>query len=676
MPPATLKMPEVIDLISSDPPISERDQLRQTQLLSRRTPTKPPSNLQEVISSDPIDAPCFTYNDALQFDQPAKKRRVSKDISPLRQSTTVKDVAGPNLRSSFLFSDDDFSLPPFNPAASRKDSKIIGDESDPIMFTSSAPELSTKIKQKSNLSTGAKANTQYSDIITLDDDDEDPWKKAAKNQAPTVLTQESIDEFSDPFSMPGFAEMIGLSQPGKTACKTVFSSKTARLLSTLNTKHNKPKPTGTSELPGARKDQVTNNICTFSDSDDLDLDEPVEPRRHAKKSSKTSTEDKEAKANARAALKMKKDQERQLEKERKQQLKEEKTKQKQLAADISEVNKLKVDKKDSTPEMIIDISASMEGTSVGNQTVEYMKRLGVEHNFVTSPVPNIVKWRRKMNATYNEDAGHWEPCPSHIKEEKNILCLVSAQDFVDMVITSPDGEEEESLDVHVLKVRSLYPDCKPIYLIEGLMSWMRKNRNSRNRAYQAEVLRQYDESLHTPADAPDPPRRRGRKPKNKPETTPPVDDDTIEDALLTLQVAHSCLIHHTNAPPESAEWIKNFTEHISTIPYRRERMEGNDAAFCMDVGQVKSGEDKHDTFVKMLQEVNRVTASMAYGIMNQYPSATDLSLGMHIHGPKMLEDVKKSANKNGGLADSRIGPAASKRLYKVFTGLDPTSADV
>jgi ERCC4 domain. len=52
------------------------------------------------------------------------------------------------------------------------------------------------------------------------------------------------------------------------------------------------------------------------------------------------------------------------------------------------------------------------------------------------------------------------------------------------------------------------------------------------------------------------------------------------------------------------------------------------------------GEDKLDTFVKMLQEVNRVTASMAYGITNQYPSVTDLVRGMRMHGPTMLEDVK------------------------------------
>jgi crossover junction endonuclease EME1 len=42
----------------------------------------------------------------------------------------------------------------------------------------------------------------------------------------------------------------------------------------------------------------------------------------------------------------------------------------------------------------------------------------------------------------------------------------------------------------------------------------------------------------------------------------------------------------------------------------------------------------------MLQEVNRVTASMAYGIAARYPSVVDLVRGMRWHGPSMLEDVK------------------------------------
>ncbi|CAG8002685.1 unnamed protein product [Penicillium nalgiovense] len=96
----------------------------------------------------------------------------------------------------------------------------------------------------------------------------------------------------------------------------------------------------------------------------------------------------------------------------------------------------------------------------------------------------------------------------------------------------------------------------------------------------------------------------------------------------------------------------------------------------MDTGQVKTGVDNKDTFIKMIQEVNRVTAPMAYGIASKYPCVADLTRGMRMHGAMMLEDIKKSANKNGSLTNARIGPAASRRLYKVFTGLDPSSTDI
>ncbi|KAJ5492180.1 hypothetical protein N7453_010277 [Penicillium expansum] len=323
------------------------------------------------------------------------------------------------------------------------------------------------------------------------------------------------------------------------------------------------------------------------------------------------------------------------------------------------------------------MATSLEDSSVGTQTVEFMKRLGVQHTFFTSAIPNVVKWRRKMNATYNRTLRHWEPCPSFIQNEDHVLCLLPAQEFINMITPPRDDEdrERESLEIHVLRIKSAYPDCKPIYLIEGLTALMRKNTNARNRAFQAEVLRQLAETT-APEEQEQTTTRRARKPKKKPDATPLVDDETVEDALLELQVTHSCLIHHTTAPTDSAEWIKNFTEHISTVPYRRERQEAHNAAFCMDTGQVKTGVDKQDTFIKMIQEVNRVTAPMAYGIVGQYPCVADLTRGMRMHGAMMLEDIKKSANKNGSLTNARIGPAASKRLYKVFTGLDPSSTDI
>ncbi|CAG8909132.1 unnamed protein product [Penicillium egyptiacum] len=651
-------MPEVIDLLSSDPSTPKQAQvpiLRQPAEL----PSRHPSHRLNTISSDPFDTSIFDYEDV--FDKPAKKRRMSEeDTSSLRQSTTPNEPRAPASAAEpwFSVSDDDFDLPPVNSVAQKNPSQSCFEESDPIVFTSSVPvPLPKPSSRKPSLSTR--------DIIALDDDDilTDPMKLP-----PSSLRERSdIDEFSDPSALPEFSDL--LKKP--TVSNPIFSESTARLLSRLGDEHT----SGPKAKSGTRKQKGASLKSTAAEVLSDDIDEPAAPRKTTKKTSKVTTAEKEAKAKAREEAKLQRERERELEKERKLKLKEEKAKEKQRAADIASVNKLKVNKKDSTSEMVIDMATSLEDSSVGTQTVEFMKRLGVQHTFFTSAIPNVVKWRRKMNATYNKTLRHWEPCPFFIQNEDHVLCLLPAQEFINMITPPPDDEEREreTLEIHVLRIKSAYPDCKPIYLIEGLTALMRKNTNARNRAFQAEVLRQLAE---TTAPEEQTTARRARKPKKKPDAMPLVDDETVEDALLELQVTHSCLIHHTTTPADSAEWIKNFTEHISTVPYRRERQEAHNAAFCMDTGQVKTGVDKQDTFIKMIQEVNRVTAPMAYGIASQYPCIADLTRGMRMHGAMMLEDIKKSANKNGSLTNARIGPAASRRLYKVFTGLDPSSTDI
>jgi crossover junction endonuclease EME1 len=626
-------MPETIDLLSSDPPVPPPQPPKSQQPAG--LPSRRPSHHLNPISSDSVDTSLFNYDDI--FDKPTKKRRVSdQGTSSLRQSTTpnAARAPAPETESWFSISDDDLDLPPSGAAAQKKTAQTRIEESDPIIPTSSAPDpLPKPLPRRPNLPTR--------DIMALDDDD-DEFTDLTKPPPSRLRMRSEIDEFSDPFGLPEFSELLKPSR-GTTASNPIFSESTARLLSRLGTED-----TSSTQRSGSKTKAVTRKpkgasveTMTAEVLSDDDIDEPVAPRKAAKKTSKVTSAEKEAKAKAREEAKLQKERDRQLEKERKQKLKEEKAKEKQRAADIASVNKLKVNKKDSTPEMIIDMANSFMDSSIGTQTVEFMKRLNVHHTFFTSPIPNIVKWRRKMNATYNQTLRYWEPCPFFIQNENHVLCLVPAQDFIKMITIPPSDPdpEIETLETHVLRLKTAYPDCKPIYLIEGLTALMRKNTNARNRAFQAEVLRQMAEST-VPEEPTTTARGRPRKPKKKPDAPPLVDDETVEDALLQLQVTHSCLIHQTNTPSESAEWIKNFTEHISTVPYRRERQEAHNAAFCMETGQVKTGVDKQDTFVKMIQEVNRVTAPMAYGIAGKYPCVTDLTRAMRMHGPMMLEDIK------------------------------------
>ena len=65
-----------------------------------------------------------------------------------------------------------------------------------------------------------------------------------------------------------------------------------------------------------------------------------------------------------------------------------------------------------------------------------------------------------------------------------------------------------------------------------------------------------------------------------------------------------------------------------------------DTTFCMESGQVRTGEDKDDTFVKMLQEVHYVTPPIAYAIASEYPNVISLVKAFQNHGPTILKDLQ------------------------------------
>ncbi|KAF7174312.1 hypothetical protein CNMCM6106_008510 [Aspergillus hiratsukae] len=399
------KMPEVINLLSSTPP-PPASQPRQPLL-----PSDPPlSSAPRPLLSDDIES-LFAYD---EIEKPAKRRRISEEVEVESSRDVDVQFSTTNL---FLFSDDDGALPSDGPSTLKK---AWNGESDPIVFTSPATA------QKARPLTTCETNRSKSNTITIDDDDDDDDAATGKDH---------IEDFSDQLGMPDIDELMRRARPAKPSGhdNSLFSSRTASLLAGLQERSKATSSTGSktkSRAAGQKRD-----ILDLED----DLSEVVaESRKPARKTSKLTAAEKEARAKEREAAKAQREHEKQLEKERQKKLREEKAREKQLAADLAEVNKLKVDKKESTPEMILDLASSFRETSVGNQSVELMKRLGVEHTFFTSSIPNIVKWRRKVTARYNEAAGHWEPCPHHIREEDYVLCLVTAQEFVDMVIAPAD----------------------------------------------------------------------------------------------------------------------------------------------------------------------------------------------------------------------------------------------
>ena len=81
-----------------------------------------------------------------------------------------------------------------------------------------------------------------------------------------------------------------------------------------------------------------------------------------------------------------------------------------------------------------------------------------------------------------------------------------------------------------------------------------------------------------------------------------------------------------------------------------------DTSFCMDSGQVKTGDDADDTYIKMLQEVNMITVSMAHGIAAKYSNVSKLLKGFKDHGPLVLEDVRVRQSPSSGSESHMILP--------------------
>ncbi|KAK0103454.1 hypothetical protein ONS95_005477 [Cadophora gregata] len=377
-------------------------------------------------------------------------------------------------------------------------------------------------------------------------------------------------------------------------------------------------------------------------------------KEKAAKEKLDKVKDKSEKAKERTEKSKEKAAAKEVEKEEKRLEKERKAHEKKLATELAKVNTLKTDKKISTPEMIVDLPSSLNSILL-EQAYKMLRQHDVEYTDRESELP-VVRWRRKVEAKYNEEAGHWEPTPLHIQQEKHIMCVLSAQKLVHLIT----GAEGQDLNTYTLRLKAKFEPCEVIYLVEGYMGWMRKNKTLLNRQYTAAVRSHVQSQNEAPSTS-------QRKKKKEPEY---VNEDLIEDALLRLQIHHNTFIHHTNAMVETAEWILNFTQHISSIPYKTQKA-SLDTGFCMDTGQVKTGDDAADTYVRMLQEVFRVTPSIAYGIVAEFPTLRELVKTLKAQGPLALEDCRKSTNKDGAFSDKRIGPAISKKIYKVFTESDP-----
>ncbi|KAK5955628.1 hypothetical protein OHC33_003269 [Knufia fluminis] len=745
-------MHEVIELLSSSPPACAPARSRPgtaPQPVQRQT-----YNVQdETIHPRLPDIDLFdgAAIDAMLMSSPRDRKPTARLPQQSSPADALHAAPAANLRGSARFDDsildglDEPGFPIEQPAKKRKltPPTVKGAAIDvlasvnEIFDLSSEPDIVPRLPNQ-RLSTGTNVT-----VHDLDDDDDGLGLPSFSSSAPeprhnavTATIPRSKDPVVEILSDDDAVAndpIMSSSQPVKPARAPGWSNRTSSVLANI-------KQTNSRASTHSRESSLTNSTMlkqskprqmTKAKIDELDnIVDSSQPGAVSVSPEKRSNATKKAKAPAKPR---KTAAEKEAEQEEKRLAKERQAAEKQLAADKAEVNKRKTDRKKSAEEMLVCMPTVFKGKAIGNQVEGYMKEINVQVSFYDDEVDmtrndgevkslgKVIKWKRKVTATYDEGTEEWVPLGrTKIQPEKHILVYLTGEEFCTIAAAGPHGDisgttspptEEtmkENLSTYIVLLNSQHPACTIILLIEGLSSFTKRIANTKNREFQASVRAQNinPEDATSTSSAP---ASSIQAPKKRKQTKPQIDltfftNDITEILQLHLQLSHQGLqIHHTTSLATSAKQIDSFTQHLSTRPYRQTELSRNlsHASFCMASGQFRTGQgDATETFIKMLEQVNRLTVSMAHGIISAgYDSPAALvrgfkraeesvtggarslggETGLEREGREkaklMLEDVRKAANKGGAWNNQRLGPQISKRLWKVFTSGDEDMRD-
>ncbi|PKY37327.1 hypothetical protein RhiirA4_493476, partial [Rhizophagus irregularis] len=293
--------------------------------------------------------------------------------------------------------------------------------------------------------------------------------------------------------------------------------------------------------------------------------------------------------------------------ERKRQ-KEEREAEKKRLKQIQEVNKIKGNKLEICRELIVDVSNDLSSKSL----VDYL-RDNPKYNYMTintfqHDIPNIIKWRRKVTAEWDDELCAFMPIPEKIQDESFVLIYFDVSEFIKLI-------KDDNLSENINRLRETFINKKLVILIEGYENYCRKRKTQINRNFTDAVrlgIEDHDvEDMETT-------RVPTKKKKKNYEQEPDLEE--VEEKFLWLQIIAKCLIIHTKDFEDTVETIGILSTDIATIPYKNRNCDLN---FWVE-GQVRVGTGSSDTWLRMLQEIQLVTEPVARGIINIYPTVKSL----------------------------------------------------
>ncbi|KAJ1679140.1 hypothetical protein EV182_002652 [Spiromyces aspiralis] len=357
-------------------------------------------------------------------------------------------------------------------------------------------------------------------------------------------------------------------------------------------------------------------------------------------------------------------------------------------------------------------------------------------NLVENGVPFLVKqqrqarsvtWLRKIRKEWDDGTEMYVPLDEpRVEPVPDVLVIVPANEFVTAAIRS------ETLTFLREILDRVGCEGKLFLIIEGMCSYMKKQRNKESRQFAVMVRERLEQESQQQQQRSQPSRsrralsedtavqysddeefdgsqasstaatretgrrRKGRKAAsvgaNSVEAAAPaiLTEDQLQDALVEMQIEYPNVhvLSMSGSPKEIARLLHQTTVDLAVAPLTKHRQSrlSDRLMMSMEAAKLRSGTDARDTWAKMLTQIPRVTPLVAKAIVNTYPTLRSLldawrrCIGSDSTGARgevegwdratrILADIVVDRGQGAHL-NKPVGEVLSRRIFMVFTERD------
>ncbi|KAF7327374.1 ERCC4 domain-containing protein [Mycena kentingensis (nom. inval.)] len=342
--------------------------------------------------------------------------------------------------------------------------------------------------------------------------------------------------------------------------------------------------------------------------------------------------------------------EKQAEKENKKRLKEAEKAQKAKQAAAAKankktymaVNKLVTDKKATLVDMHMCFPTIFAGAAhrplydaFTQHVADYRMNVSISSTRLV-PGLDVFTWKRTKKADYDETGRHWIPRdPPYIAEESEptVAVYLEASALAGMIRGNVPAAESARNVVENLRVAVDNPRVQIFFIVSGMTAFVR------HKVSQAKQVK-----------------------------------EEMERGVASIQMAHGIHFLYVDSQQDAVERLYDLSADLGIKPYKH--IERSHLHFCSDTHQA-TGKDPKDTWLKMLEQVHRLTESGTEGIaadfatprilMEAYADAkSQREIDGMVANCKVTRRVDGAPRKNG-----TVGHALSTVIGTVFWERNP-----